>query len=79
VAAMGRRQPLSTLGRTIVILGLVLVVAGVLMMLLGRIGLTSLPGDLSFRRGRFTVYIPLGLSILLSIVLTLLLNLFFRR
>ncbi|HEY8201491.1 MAG TPA: DUF2905 family protein [Actinomycetota bacterium] len=60
-------------------LGLVLLVAGLVLMLLGRLGLTSLPGDLSFRRGRFAVYIPLGLSLLLSIVLTVVLNLFLRR
>ena len=70
---------MSTLGRTIAIVGLVLLVAGVVMMLLSRFGITSLPGDLSFRRGRFAVYIPIGTSILLSILLTVLLNLFLRR
>ena len=70
---------MGTLGRTIAILGLVLLLARILMMLLAHLGLTSLPGDLSFRRGRFAVYVPLGLSLLLSIVLTVLLNLFFRR
>ena len=73
------QEPLSSLGRTIAIFGVVLLVAGLVIMLLGRLGFTSLPGDLSFRRGRFVVYVPLGLSLLLSIVLTVLLNLFFRR
>jgi hypothetical protein len=38
-----------------------------------------LPGDLVFRRGSLTVYLPIGLMILLSIVGTILLNLFLRR
>jgi Protein of unknown function (DUF2905) len=70
---------MSSLGRTIAILGAVLLAVGLIMMLLGRLGLTSLPGDLSFRKGRVAVYIPLGTSLLLSLVLTVLLNLFFRR
>ena len=47
--------------------------------LLGRFGLDRLPGDLVFRRGSLTVYLPIGLMILLSIVGTIILNLFFRR
>jgi uncharacterized integral membrane protein len=38
-----------------------------------------LPGDLVFRRGGVTVYFPLGLMILLSVVGTILLNIFLRR
>lgn len=56
-----------------------LLVLGGIFLLLGRFGLDRLPGDLVFRRGNFTVYAPIGLMIVVSIVLTLLLNLFFRR
>jgi hypothetical protein len=59
--------------------GLVALIVGGLMMLLGRAGISSLPGDMRFGRGNWRVYFPLGTSILLSLVLTLLLNLFFRR
>ena len=58
---------------------LVLLLLGGLFLLLGRLGLERLPGDLIFRRGNVTVYFPIGLVILLSIVGTLLLNLFSRR
>ena len=58
---------------------LVLLVLGVVFLLLGRFGLDRLPGDLVFRRGNLTIYAPIGLMILVSIVLTILLNLFFRR
>ena len=58
---------------------LVLLVLGGLLLLLGRLGLDRLPGDLVFRRGNFTVYFPIGLMILLSVVGTIVLNLFLRR
>ena len=57
----------------------VLVVLGGIFLLLGRCGCDRLPGDLVLRRGNFTVYAPIGLMILVSIVLTVLLNLFLRR
>ena len=56
-----------------------LLVLGGIFLLLGRLGLDRLPGDLLFRRGNFTVYAPIGLMIVVSIVLTVLLNLFLRR
>ena len=58
---------------------IVLLVLGGIILLLGRFGLDRLPGDLVFRRGNFAVYAPIGLMIVVSIVLTVLLNLFLRR
>lgn len=57
----------------------VLLVLGGIFLLLGRFGFDRLPGDLVLRRGNLTVYAPIGLMILVSIVLTVLLNLFLRR
>lgn len=56
-----------------------LLVIGGLFLLLSRMGLDRLPGDLTFRRGNVTVYFPIGLMILVSIIGTILLNLLFRR
>ena len=56
-----------------------LLVLGGLFLLLGRFGVERLPGDLVFRRGNLTVYFPIGLMILLSVVGTIVLNLVFRR
>ena len=42
-------------------------------------GLGSMPGDMRFGKGNVRVYFPLGTSIVLSIILTILLNLFLRR
>ncbi|MBA3794640.1 MAG: DUF2905 domain-containing protein [Rubrobacter sp.] len=67
------------LGKLLIGGALVLLVLGGLFLLLGRIGLDRLPGDLVFRRGNFTVYFPIGLMILLSIVGTVVLNVLLRR
>jgi multisubunit Na+/H+ antiporter MnhG subunit len=70
---------LEGLGRLLIAGAIVLLVLGGIFLLLGRLGLDRLPGDLVFRWGNLTVYFPIGLMILLSIVGTILLNLFFRR
>ncbi len=56
-------------------MGLLLVLVGGLMMAFGRF---HLPGDIVYRRDGFTLFAPLGTSLLISIVLTLLLNLLLR-
>ncbi len=66
-------------GRLLIGGALVLLVLGGLFLLLGRIGLDRLPGDLVFRRGTFTAYFPIGLMILLSVVGTIVLNVLLRR
>ena len=67
------------IGKLLIGGAVVLLVLGGLFLLLGRFGLERLPGDLVFKRGNFTVYFPIGLMILISIVATILLTLFFRR
>jgi hypothetical protein len=74
---------MNDLGRLLVGLGLVLLVAGGLLLLLGRTGLPlgRLPGDISYRGKNLSVYFPLGTSILLSVLLSLVFYLLsrFRR
>jgi hypothetical protein len=70
---------LEAIGKLLIGGAIVLLVLGGLFLLLGRFGLDRLPGDLVFKRGNFTVYFPIGLMILLSIVGTIVLNLFLRR
>jgi hypothetical protein len=70
---------LEGLGKILIGGAVALLVVGGLMLLLSRLGLDRLPGDLVFRRGGATVYLPIGLMVLLSIVGTILLNVFFRR
>ncbi len=70
---------LEGIGKLLIGGAIVLLVLGGVFLLLGRFGFDRLPGDLLFRRGNLTVYAPIGLMILVSVVLTILLNLFFRR
>ncbi|MDQ3891167.1 MAG: DUF2905 domain-containing protein [Actinomycetota bacterium] len=57
----------------------VLALVGLALFGLSKLGLDRLPGDVVLRRGKFTLYAPIGLMILVSIVLTILLNLRGRR
>jgi Protein of unknown function (DUF2905) len=70
---------LEGIGKLLIGGAVVLIVLGGIFLLLSRFGLDRLPGDLVFRRGNFTVYVPIGLMILISIVGTVLLNIFLRR
>ena len=59
------------MGKVLVLVGLLIAGVGALVMLGLPVG--RLPGDIVFRRGNVTVYLPVATSILLSVVLTLLL------
>ena len=62
-------------------LGLLLILAGVVVLARVRIPFGRLPGDLSYRGKNFSFYLPLGTSLLLSILLSLIIYLLsrFRR
>ena len=64
------------MGRLLIVVGLVVVAAGLLITWGVPIG--RLPGDFTVRRGSFSFYFPLATSIIASIVLTLLMWLFRR-
>jgi hypothetical protein len=64
-------------GRTLIIVGLLVAAVGLLISLGVPIG--RLPGDFTIRRGNFTFYFPLTSSILASIVLALIMMLLSRR
>ena len=70
---------LEGIGKVLIGGAVVLLVLGGLFLLLSRLGLDRLPGDLVIKRGNLTVYFPIGLMILVSVVATILLNLFLRR
>lgn len=74
---------LSGVGRLLVLAGAGLIVIGVVVLLADRIPffgwLGRLPGDLVFRRGNTTIYVPIVTSIILSIILSIVLTFIFRR
>jgi uncharacterized membrane protein YidH (DUF202 family) len=65
-------------GRVIIVLGVVLVVFGLLLAAGGRFNLGRLPGDIVIKKENFSFYFPLMTGIVLSIVLTVVLQLFNR-
>ena len=69
------------LGKWLVLAGAMIVIVGLLVMLLGKIGLFRLPGDIEFGGRNWRIYLPMATSLLLSVLLTLLLWLInrFRR
>ena len=67
-------------GKTLVVLGLVIAAVGVVILLVGRVPwLGRLPGDVHVERGNWSFYFPLTTSILVSLLLTLVLYLLGRR
>jgi formate hydrogenlyase subunit 3/multisubunit Na+/H+ antiporter MnhD subunit len=70
---------MSDLGKTLIILGLLIAATGVLLIISGKIPwLGRLPGDISFRKDNFSVYFPLTTCIIISAVASFLLWLFRR-
>ncbi len=69
---------LETFGRLLLIGGGLIALVGLLFLIFGRLGLGRLPGDIFIQRENFTLYFPLATMIIISIILTLLVN-FLRR
>jgi len=68
------------LGRALVVFGAVIVLIGGLLMFAGKIPFVGrLPGDIVVKKGGFTLYAPLMTGLVLSLLLTLALNLWSRR
>jgi hypothetical protein len=67
------------LGRIILVIGVVLVVIGGLAVLGVRLPFGRLPGDIAIEGERGAIYIPIASMIVISIVLTIVLNFFLRR
>jgi hypothetical protein len=70
-------------GRLLIILGFIIVALGVVILLAGRLPFIGhLPGDILIRRGGGSFYFPIVTCLLLSVALTIVLNvltLIFRR
>lgn len=69
---------MNELGKALLGLGILLALIGVVLLLAGRFGfpLGRLPGDFAWRGKNVSFYFPLGTSILISIVLSILFYLF---
>ena len=71
---------MTSLGKLLILIGLLFIAVGVGFGLVSRLPwLGRLPGDILIQKGRLTFFFPLATSIVLSLLLTLIFNLFFRR
>lgn len=71
---------MNELGKMLVVAGGALLIVGLALMMAPRIPLLGrLPGDMTIERGGLKIYFPLASSVLLSILLTILLNMWLRR
>lgn len=68
------------MGKLLIIFGIFLIILGGILILAPKIPLLGkLPGDIYYRKGNFSIYFPLTTSLLISLILTILLNLIFRK
>ena len=70
----------EALGRVLIVGGIVVAILGVVIVLAPNLPfLGRLPGDIAIEGERGGIYIPIATMIVISAVLTILLNLFLRR
>ncbi|MCK4265215.1 DUF2905 domain-containing protein [Candidatus Babeliales bacterium] len=67
------------ISKTLIRLGLALILIGVIVRFIPRFDFAPLPGDIVIRRENFTFYLPITTMILISLLLTVFANLFFRK
>jgi len=69
------------IGKWLLLTGIIIALLGAIMVVLGKVGLFKLPGDLQFGSKNWRIYLPIASCIILSIILTLILWLinYFRR
>ncbi|MDP2627356.1 MAG: DUF2905 domain-containing protein [Candidatus Rokubacteria bacterium] len=75
---------MTDLGKILVGFGVVMIVLGGILLLAGNLSgkvpwIGQLPGDIHIERGNWSVYFPLATCIIISLVLTLIVSVFFRR
>ena len=64
------------MGRTLVIIGVI--IAGLGLVVMAGVPLGRLPGDIIWRRGQTTIYLPVVTCLVISVVLSLLMTIFRR-
>ena len=70
---------METAAKVLLGLAALLAVVGGGLLLASKLGIERLPGDVVLRKGNFTLYAPIGLMIVLSLLGTIALNLFLRH
>ncbi|MCD8232845.1 MAG: DUF2905 domain-containing protein [Cloacibacillus porcorum] len=71
---------MSQLGKMLVAAGLLLAAIGAVLIIAGKLNipLGKLPGDITYQKKNLTVFAPFGTMLVVSLILTLILNIFSR-
>jgi len=71
---------LANLARSLILAGFVLIISGLIFFFLDKLPFSpgNLPGDIFFKKGRFTIFAPITTMLIISLILTLLINLILR-
>ncbi len=69
---------LSPIGKFLISVGIFFIIMGLLLLFLPKAGFFKLPGDILVKKRNFTFYFPIATSLLLSFLLTIILNLILR-
>ena len=70
---------METAGKVLLVSGAVLAIVGLGALGLAKLGVDRIPGTLSWKSDNVTVFVPIGLTLVVSILATILLNIFLRR
>ena len=71
---------MAEFGKIIIIFGIILVVVGIFLVFSPKIPfIGKLPGDILIKKDGITFYFPLATSIIISIILTIIINIFLRK
>ena len=62
--------------KILIIIGIILLIIGLLYPYIKKLGLGQLPGDILFKTGNSTFFFPIMTCIIISIILTIIFNLF---
>ena len=71
---------MQQIGKMLIFAGLLTAAAGFVLLLAGRFNLPfgNLPGDITYQKKNLTVFAPLGTMLLISLILTIIFNIFSR-
>ena len=67
------------IARFLIVAGVVFVVLGLILLLFPKIGALRMPGDIVIKRENVVLYFPVATSIVLSLIITLVLNIILHR
>lgn len=71
---------MNQLGKMLIAMGLLIAAVGFLLIIAGKLNIPfgKLPGDIAYQKKNLTVFAPFGTMIVVSVILTLILNIFSR-